>query len=308
MPIDQRTVKTSKIVSKYENSGNEVKHRLAYTYSKGLKQWAILLISFALLLLGCVSAATDNAGTTGIRIEYKADIVQSEVADFQASAHVTTKYYQEMGVQLTQPVLIVLTRNRNAFLAESAVRFGISELEVNRVGKGVDALAGNGVIVINVDGTPTARQRTFLVAHEITHQYQRQIAGAKAGEIMWMLEGMAEAVGAQIVARQGYMSIEQYKTNWQAGISFARKKPSLRELYTRQDWSKALSLYGSGITYKSAGYSNLILLERYGIERVVKYFVDIGKGRGAAEAFEHSFGVNILDFERDVEILLRKVS
>jgi hypothetical protein len=281
---------------------------LAYPYSKGLKQWAILLISFALLLSGCVSAATDNAGAAGIRIEYKADIVQNEVADFQASAHLTTKYYQEMGVQLTQPVLIVLTRNRTAFLAESAVRFGISELEVNRVGKGVDALAGNGVIVINVDGTPSARQRTFLAAHEITHQYQRQIAGAKAGAIMWMLEGMAEAVGAQIVARQGYMSIEQYQTNWQAGIRFARHKPSLRELYTRQDWSKALAVYGSGLTYKTAGFSNLVLLERYGSQQVIKYFAALGKGRAAAEAFEHSFGVSILDFERDVEILLRKAS
>jgi hypothetical protein len=280
----------------------------SFVYTKELKHSIVLLILFAFLLTGCVSTAAGDTGPKGVLIESKADVGQNEVEDFQASASETVKYYQEVGLFLKQPVTIVLTRNRKSFLAEAALRFGISEIEVNRVGKGVDALSGNGLIVINADGTPTPRQRTFLVAHELTHQYQRQIAGSKAGEIMWMLEGMAEAVGAQVVARQGFMSVEQYKTNWQNGIRIANHKPLLSALYTRRDWSNALSAYGSGLTYKTAGFSNLVLLERYSIQQILKYFTVLGRGGNAADAFFDSFGVSILNFEKSIEMLLRKVS
>jgi len=205
-------------------------------------------------------------------------------------------------------VTIVLTRNRKAFLSEAATRFGISEFEANRVGKGVDALAGNALIVINADGAPTPRQRTFLLAHELTHQYQRLLAGNRAGEVKWMIEGMAEAVGAQVVARQGFMSLEQYKANWQTGISSAEKKPSLSQLRTSQDWSSALSVYGTGLTYKTAGLGNLILLEKYGVQRLVKYFAELGKGRSAGESFLNSFELDMPYFEKDIEILVRKAS
>jgi hypothetical protein len=201
-----------------------------------------------------------------------------------------------------------LTRNRKAFMTEAMSRFGISEIEANRVGKGVDALAGNSLIIINVDGTPTARQRTFLLAHELTHQYQRQLAGAKAGEVKWMLEGMAEAVGVQVVARQGFMSVENYKANWQTGISMAKSKPSLTDLRTSQEWSSALSAYGSGLTYKTAGLSSLILIEQHGIQSVIKYFEALGKGQSSNEAFRNAFEADMLQFERDMEIYTRKVS
>ena len=272
------------------------------------KYWLVFCLLSIFLLTGCVSASPGYNKTSSILIECMADIVQAEVTDFRHSADETVKYYQEVGLLLNKPVTIVLTRNRKAFLMEAASRFGISEIEVNRVGKGVDALSGNSLIVINVDGTPTPRQRTFLLAHELTHQYQRQLAGAKAGEVKWMLEGMAEAVGAQVVARQGFMSIEQYKTNWQTGISIAANKPSLTALRTNQDWSNALSVYGSGLTYKTAGLSNLILFEQYGIQRGIKYFEELGKGKSSNDAFRNSFEVDMLHFERNMEIYSRKVS
>ncbi len=113
----------------------------SFVYTKELKHSIVLLILFAFLLTGCVSTAAGDTGPKGVLIESKADVGQNEVADFQASASETVKYYQEVGLFLKQPVTIVLTRNRKSFLAEAALRFGISEIEVNRVGKGVDALS-----------------------------------------------------------------------------------------------------------------------------------------------------------------------
>lgn len=270
--------------------------------------WLIFCLLSISLLTGCVSASTDDNAANTVRIEAMADITQDEVADFSHAADETIQYYHEAGLSLDHPVTIVLTRNRKAFLTELASRFGISEIEANRVSKGVDALSGNNLIVVNVDGTPIPRQRTFLLAHELTHQYQRQLAGLKAVEVKWMLEGMAEAVGAQVVARHGFMSIEQYRVNWQTGISLARSKPSLTELRTSHDWANALSVYGSGLTYKTAGLSNLILFEQYGVQNVIKYFDSLGKGQNCNDAFRNSFEMEMPQFERNMEIVTRKAS
>jgi hypothetical protein len=280
-----------------------MKARLGYA-----KHWTVFCLLSALLITGCASASPEVMRTSGVQLEQGTDILQEEILDFRNSIDETVAYFHEAGVQLNKPVTIVLTRNRKDFLAEAAKRFGISEIEVNRVGKGVDALSGNSLIVINVDGTPTPRQRTFLLAHELTHQYQRQLAGAKAGEVKWLLEGAAEAVGAQVVARRGYLSIEQYKANWQAGIRMAEKKPALAQLRTSQEWSDSLSAYGSGLTYKTAGLGCLILFEQYGVQRVLQYYKELGTGRNSDEAFRNSFEVDMLQFERRIEMLVRKVS
>ena len=272
------------------------------------KSWLVVCLISIFLLIGFASAAPSDNNSNNIIFEFGADVLQTEVTDFRRSTDVTVRYYQEIGLALNDPVTIVLTRNRKAFLLEVATRFAISEFEANRVSKGVDALSGNSLIVINVEGTPIPRQRAFLVAHELTHQYQKQIAGSKAGEIKWMIEGMAEAVGAQIAARLGYMSIEQYKNNWQSGIRFAAKKPSLTELRTYQEWSNALSVYGTGLTYKTAGLSNLILIEQYGIQKIIEYFVELSKGNNDGAAFQKSFDLDLGQFERDIEIICRKVS
>ena len=275
---------------------------------RSIVPWIGALFVSICLLSGCVFASPGDHETNIVKVECAADILQDEAADFRRSVDETVQYYSEAGLLLHKPVTIVLTRNRKAFLTEAASRFGISEFEVNRVGKGVDALSGARFIVINVDGTPTPRQRMFLLAHELTHQYQRQIAGVKAVEVKWMLEGMAEAVGAQVVARSGFMSVEQYKANWQTGICMAKNKPVLTQLRTSQEWSSALSVYGSGLTYKTAGLGNLILLEQYGMQSVIQYFAEIGKGKNSNEAFQNAFDVEILQFERSLELLCRKVS
>lgn len=277
-------------------------------YSRYAKQGVAVLILALFLLIGCAAAEPDENKTIGIDIESAADITAEEIADFQRSSGETLQYYREIGLVLHKPIMIALTRNRSAFLKGAAQRFGVSEFEINRVARGVDALAGNGIIVINVEGTPTPRQRAFLLAHEVTHQYQRQLAGGRASENMWMLEGMAEAVGAQIVARQGYMTMNQYRANWEGGLRNAKNKPMLSELRTSRDWSVAMSLYGSAYTYKTAGLSNLLLAEQHGMGCILQYFARLGNGDTATDAFQKAFGVDMLDFEQEIDNLLRKAS
>ena len=277
--------------------------------SQRLLPWLTMCLLTLLLLTGCVSAAPDKAPPSLlISIESGDGITLEETADFQQAARATTAYYQEQGLQLKKPVTLVLTRNRQAFIAESITRFKVSELELHKAAKAVDALAGDHLIVFNVDGTPTTRQRLYLTAHELTHKYQRELAGANAGGVKWMLEGMAEAIGAQLVAKAGYISVAQYKANWQTLATLAPQKPHLSELRTSSGWSSSLSTYGGPLTYKTAGLANLILLERYGTPKILAYFRELSRGATPESAFRQAFGQEMDQFENEIAVLCRKAS
>jgi len=85
-------------------------------------------------------------------------------------------------------------------------------------------------------------------------------------------------------------------------------KPELAELRASADWSNALSRYGSPATYKTAGFAVMVLTERFGQEKVLTYFSSLGKGDSAENAFYHSLGINLADFETEIMSSLRTAS
>ncbi|HWR38487.1 MAG TPA: hypothetical protein VN611_03225 [Patescibacteria group bacterium] len=263
---------------------------------------------FLFLTLGNTACALQPVGTEapapavaertiGVRVDSMAGVMPESAAEIQQAAEATQRFFAEQaGLQLNNPVTVVLVPDRPAFIQEVIQRFHISELEARRVAKGVDALAGNGLIVLNVSGVPTTRQRTFLTAHELTHQYQRLLAGNQAGQVKWMLEGMAEAVAAQVVDRQGYFQLQQYRDNWLNGLRSTGQRPGLEEMVLAQDWSRSLDRYGSPVTYKTAGLAVLLLQDQQGLKKICGYFSRLGQQESPENAFYHALGFSMADY------------
>jgi hypothetical protein len=260
-----------------------------------------LTVIFSLAFTFCVfSAEIHTEALAGVSTEYAMQI--------QQAADTTTALFARSGLSLEQPVTILLTPDRNSFIAEVTARFHINEFEAQRVAKGADALSGGHLTVINISGIPSARQKLFLTAHELTHHYQRQIAGNQASEIMWLLEGMADTLGAQAVDHEGYFSLNQYQHNWQTGLQMIAPKPSLCELETKADWSHSISSYGSTVTYKTAALAVLYLTKQFGEEKILDYFRSLGQGDSADAAFQNVFGMSIREYEDQYLYSLRKAS
>lgn len=95
----------------------------------------------------------------------------------------------------------------------------------------------NSVIVINTAGTDKS-DRLFLLAHEMTHQYQFQQRGKVATEDMAMLEGFADLIANDISG--AYISIEDY------GIK-------REDLKSYSDFNEAQKQYGNKV-YEQARY------------------------------------------------------
>ena len=272
-----------------------------------------LCIVLATLVLGCGfspgghAPAADKATVT---VELTEGVGGEAAAEIKQAADATAGFFAETyGLRLEKPVTIVLTRDRKAYVAEIVKRFNIDELAAQRASQGTDAVSGGRFIIVNDGGIPTTRLKTFLIAHELTHQYQHQIAGASAGKVKWLLEGMAETVGAQVVARRGYWSVAQYRNNWQVGLQAADNKPDLGDLETAAGWSAAIAGYGSSVTYKTAGLAVLTLTERFSQGKVLDYFAGLGRGETPGNSFHKAFGISMADFAAEYRrIIVRKAS
>lgn len=279
---------------------------------RGLLAFSLIVcILVAVLTVACSFSINNSvfAGNTPVKVEVAAGVFQDAAGEIRQAADATAGFFSDTaGLQLNRPVTIVLAPDRKSFISEAMRVFKVSETEAMRAGQGTDALAGDGLIVINMAGVPTSRQKIFLVAHEMTHQYQRQLAGRQAGEVKWLLEGMAETVGAQVVARRGYMTLEDYKNNWWTGLEHTVSRPNLSEMKTAEGWSAALSRYGSPVTYKTAGLAVLILTERYGQQSVLNYFTLLGQGESSDESFQKAFGLSMADFIAEYSRMLRKAA
>lgn len=277
--------------------------------NRRLKLFTFCIVYYILVTTSLTACAFSPSTHEQITVEQIGEITNESATEVQQAANATTLLFEKnTGILLEKPVTIVLTPNRKSYITELITRFHISELEAEKVAKGTDALSGTNLIVVNIDGIPTVRQKTFLIAHELTHQYQRQIAGNRASQVIWLLEGMSETVGAQVVAKQGYFRLDQYQSNWQNGLQMTASKPNLSELETRADWSRSLSQYSSPITYKTAGLAVLTLTQQFGEQKILDYFKGLGRGLNPETAFQNAFGMSMADYESQFMNTLRKAS
>jgi len=300
----------NKMIDSFNNESG-VNH-IFNTRLKAIAFWFVFCILATATITACAFSTTSDIWADpnkGVKIEQMVGITSEAADEIQQAADATTRFFiNNTGMRLKNQVIIILTTDRRSYIDEIITKFKISELEAERVARGTHALSGKNLIIVDMSGIPTARQKTFLIAHELTHHYQRQIAGNRAGNVMWMLEGMAETVGAQVVAQQGYLQIEQYKNNWRTGLAKTADKPSLSQLKTSNDWSRSISQYGSSLAYKTAGLAVLMLTERFGQEKVLDYFAELRQGEDPEVTFQNIFGITMTDFIADVTYAIRKAA
>lgn len=213
-------------------------------------------------------------------------------------------FCERSNFNLTRSVTFVLTANKNAFQQEVRSRFKISDKEAAQATKDVDVQAGNGLIILNTQSTPATQQQIFLTAHEITHQYQRQNVSPSRPQPFWLVEGMAEVVGANIVERQGYGTLKYYRNQSIADLKAATSKPDLQELTDGHDWAQATAEYGSTLTHKVAGLAVLYLTEKHGFRSVTQYMQHISNGLSSNDAFKKTFGYPLPEFIKEFQALI----
>jgi hypothetical protein len=156
------------------------------------------------------------------------------------------------------------------------------------------------------------REWLRLIAHELTHVAQIQLAGGEGRGEQWLAEGMAEWVAYSTLEHLGLDSLGRRRMAATAGLHLhATLLESGLDLEARgtprgfTDWH---TLEGGLATYQLAFLVTDYLIERQGFDRMKAYFASFRESTDRRANFDRAFGETISDFEADVLAYLRTLS
>jgi hypothetical protein len=148
------------------------------------------------------------------------------------------------------------------------------------------------------------REWLRLVAHELTHVCQIELAGGDRGPAQWMKEGMAEWISFGVLERLRLDSLARRREVARGGV-----RDFVAPGATRLDLEALDSPAGFNARHRSTGavptyqLSFLMvdrLIARGGFARVVEYFGAFTVRRDHEQNFERAFGLTPAAFEREM--------
>ena len=211
--------------------------------------------------------------------------------DVQRGIDLTLYFFRETyNIPLTRPVRIILVGDRAAYIAVMVREFRVTQEEAERRARTTTGWTAGSTILVTVTASSSTATRVFLTAHELTHQWQIQVAvPAGPWRVYWIGEGVADAVAARVVEMGGHAPSGSYQTSWTGILRRAERRPDLSELVTQEGWFAALDRYGSSVTYRVAGLAAMYLTDRLGHGVMVTYFKTLGSTGDPAQAFFQAF-------------------
>ena len=160
-------------------------------------------------------------------------------------------------------------------------------------------------LLLNEEGAdPTRTEWLRLIAHEMTHVCQIELAGSEGRAAQWLAEGMAEWVAFTVLDRLQLDTLPNRREVARRGIrnhaALLSAKLDLATLGTPRGFTVRHRREGSVPTYQLAFLMADYLIERHGFGRVVGYFRSFASNPDERENFERAFGETIEAFEREI--------
>jgi hypothetical protein len=141
--------------------------------------------------------------------------------------------------------------------------------------------------------------RVGLLAHELTHTLQYELAGGRRGTSdQWLREGFAEWVAMRVVDRLGAASAADFRRDRlrQLRATRAASAPKLAEMVTFRQLV-ALAARDDIAPYAQAFLAVDLLINRHGLAAMLRYFELFATSRDRLGNFTTAFGETLPSFE-----------
>jgi hypothetical protein len=148
------------------------------------------------------------------------------------------------------------------------------------------------------------REWLRLIAHELAHVSQIELAQGEGRAEQWLAEGMAEWIAFNVLERLKLDSVHNRRSIAANGIrthaALVAAKLDLDTLGTPRGFTVRHLKEGSLPTYQLAFLMADYLITRDGFDRTVQYFKGFGNGGGRRETFRTAFHQTLEQFEDEV--------
>jgi hypothetical protein len=153
-------------------------------------------------------------------------------------------------------------------------------------------------------GTARGREWFRLIAHELAHVSQIELAQGEGRAEQWLAEGMAEWVAFNVIERLGLDTVTRRRALAAAGIrnhaALVAARLDLETLGNPRGFTVRHLREGSLPTYQLAFLMADYLITRDGFPRVVAYFRSFERRQDRHANFRETFGQSLDLFEIEV--------
>jgi hypothetical protein len=190
------------------------------------------------------------------------------------------------------PVSLQLYADRDS-LAAGLVREGFSTLQAQRMADTMEGVGRPGKVMLNetnlaLDPWP---RRFRLLAHELAHTCEYAAAsGLRGSSEQWLREGFAEWAAAEVMESFRLVSVAKERRRAITSLGMHQDLSGLLNLASTDDWVKGHEDRDGPTSYDGAFLAVDLLVQRHGVEAVVRYFRLCAATDDPGAAFQAAFG------------------
>jgi hypothetical protein len=150
-------------------------------------------------------------------------------------------------------------------------------------------------------------ERIHVLAHELTHVVQYELAEGRLAGDLWLIEGFADWVGYRVLEALALDSFSRRKDLKIAQVRQERGLTPLSQMITVQEWQALNARYGSAMPYAQAFLATDLLIEQRGLSAIMDYFRRMPHATDLIENFQAAFGIELSTFERQFAAYLENL-
>lgn len=256
-----------------------------------------------------VKVKDTNCPSKGIIVKADSQLSSDVVDKAKKVAEVTREFYEhKYGITLSNSIEIFMVTNQENYRKALSDVFKLAPNAADKWAAHTNGISqGNGIITYALNkGAPTWAYYAHL-CHELTHNYQRQLApGVAPGKMSWIWEGMADMVSAQIMDDQGVQTLAQTRKTW---LDYVRIQPrcpqDVKLLGNQSQWFKAEEAYGDITVIHFAALAVDYLVQKKGYNPLLDY-VRLAAINDGPSAFAAAFSMSLDQFSIDFQNYLNE--
>jgi len=220
---------------------------------------------------------------------------------------------KHFGLPVPDRVVVHVYDGRRAFEQGLIRDARVSPVQAAKLSDFAIGVGARGQVLLNDrPADRTEREWLRLIAHELTHVSQIELAGGEGRGEQWLAEGMAEYVAFSTLERLGLDTLERRRQAATAGLrahaTLLQRGLDLEDHGTPQGFTAWHRRDGALVVYQLAFLVADDLIDRRGFDRTRAYFASFRRSGDRHTNFVAAFGQSLADFEADALVHLKTAS
>jgi hypothetical protein len=263
----------------------------------------VVLLALALGAGGCAGGRTVVPVSMDAAVMPFPQSAYEFVTHEQAVRGIAAILIRDLRMPVPQRVTVYVYSSRRIF-EEGLVQDGrVSRLRAAELSDFAAGIGKRRQLLLHHDGAVSSADWLRLLAHELTHVSQIEMAQGEGRAEQWLAEGMAEWTAFHALER---LRLDTLLRRRAAAVQAVRRHPALLSgrldlevLGTPGGFTNRHLRDGSQATYQLVFLLADLLIQRDGFDRVVEYFHSFRTRVDRGGNFRAAFGQSLSDFEQE---------